>query len=88
VTTTGELLVSLSDLSTGTALEHLQNITGGGGGVTGIALADFADLVLEPALDLEVSFDDVLDVEGSDDVRLSGDDGMEIADGEELELDR
>ena len=39
-TTTGELLVEMSTLTTGTAMEHFQNISHGGGEGTIIEIYD------------------------------------------------
>jgi hypothetical protein len=84
MTTTGELLVQLSDLSTGTALEHLLNITGGG--VAGIALADFADLNFEATDDIDLIGDGELDLTGDDDIALEGGADIDLEPGDDLEV--
>ena len=85
MTTTGELLVSLSDLSTGTALDHLMNITGGGG-PSGTVLADFGKLALEEAEEAAIEVSDVLDIGGGDDLVLSDGDDLALDGGDDLEL--
>lgn len=85
MTTTGERLVAISTLTTGTAMDHFLNIdTGGGPG--GVALADFADLELTADQALDLAGDDALDLvpgddialEGSGDVTLDGDEDLEV----------
>ncbi len=49
--TTGEKLVEMSELLTGTAMEHLLNITGGGGGTEYV----FVDAILKAELGEELS---------------------------------
>ena len=87
MTTTGEHLVTLSELLTiETAMTHFVAITTGGGGPGGIALADFGDLnlvdpdavELDAGADLELEADDDLDAGNGDDLTLEPGDDLEV----------
>ena len=58
VTTTGEQLISLSSLSTGTALEHLLAITAGSGPGETI-IVDSVDVQIEPGFRIELANDEI-----------------------------
>ena len=86
MTTTGERLVTLSELpGVETAMTHFVAITtgGGSGGTVLIDLADLvfeqeADLVLAADGDLVLAADEVLVVDGEDDMTLTPDDDLEV----------
>lgn len=59
--TTGELLVELSGLPTGTAIVHLMAIEAGGGGPGGTTIIDSFSAVLEGDVEVLLA-DDTIDV--------------------------
>ena len=88
MTTTGERLVTLSELLTvETAMVHYLAITTGGGGPGGTIVVDFDDLELEPEVDLELGVDDDLMIEGDGELELDGDDELNLEGDGDLEVD-
>ena len=80
--TTGEKLVELSSLSTGTALEHLLAITTGGGGTGETIIVDMIRAEITPNLESEVEAElaatvaDELDASISEDIDSELDDTL------------
>jgi hypothetical protein len=86
VTTTGEYLVSISTLATGSALDHFLNIETGGGEIRYVT-ADIASIALPAAADLgltgsdgelALTADDSNSLEPAADLRLSGGGDLEV----------
>ena len=88
MTTTGEHLVTLSELLTvETAMTHFVAIETGGGGPGGTIVADVGTLTLEPEADLDLGVDDDLLLDADVDLEIDGDGELTVdADGD-LEVD-
>lgn len=87
MTTTGERLVTLSELpGVETAMVHFLAITTGGGGPGGTVLVDMADVEFERTGDLELAAGGELTVEGSDDLDSDSGGDLNLTDDADLEV--
>jgi hypothetical protein len=88
MTTTGEYLVSISTLATGSALDHFLNIeTGGGTWPTETVLVDWATIALPAEQDMSLAADSDLKLLADDSVDVDSDGTLVVSDGDELEID-
>ena len=88
MTTTGEHLVTLSELLTvETAMVHYLAIETGGGGPGGTIVVDVGTLTLEPEVDLDLGVDDDLLLSPDGDLEMDGDEELTVEADGDLEVD-
>ena len=88
MTTTGERLVTLSELLTvETAMTHFVAIETGGGGPGGTIVVDVGTLTLEPEVDLDLGVDEDLLLGSDGDLEMDGDDELIVEGDDDLEVD-